>query len=391
MTWFADATRRAVVVAAAASAILLSGCALPSPQPTNTATPRPAPSPTPTATDPLAGLSVEQRVGQLFMVGTAATVAEAETVAAVRDRHVGNVFLAGRSSAGTVATAAVTAQLTALVSPESTAGLPLLVATDQEGGQVQVLRGPGFSDMPSALQQGSLDATALTGDAKAWAAELSSAGVNMNLGPVVDLIASHAAAASNPPIGVFDREFGFDPTTIVAHSKAFRDGMSAGGVHSVIKHFPGLGAVTGNTDTTAGLTDTTTSAQSDSVGIYRSEIASGADSVMVSSAVYALIDPAAPAVFSPTVVTGLLRGSLDFEGVVMTDDLSGATQVAAWSPADRAVLSIAAGCDIVLVSRTPAVAAEMIDAVVAKAKSDPEFADLVDAAAARVLTLKSAR
>ena len=391
MTWFADATRRAVVVAAAVSAILLSGCALPSPQPTNTATPRPAPSPTPTATDPLAGLSVEQRVGQLFMVGTAATVAEAETVAAVRDRHVGNVFLAGRSSAGTVATAAVTAQLTALVSPESTAGLPLLVATDQEGGQVQVLRGPGFSDMPSALQQGSLDARALVGHAKAWAAELSSAGVNMNLAPVVDLIPSPAAAASNPPIGAFDREFGFDPATIVAHSKAFRDGMRAGGVHSVIKHFPGLGAVTGNTDTTAGVTDTTTTVQSDSVGIYRSEIASGATSIMVSSAVYALIDPKAPAIFSPVVVNGLLREQLGFTGVVMTDDVSGAAAVAAWSPADRAVLSILAGCDIVLVSRTPAVAAEMVDAVVARARTDPAFAELVDAAARRVIALKSAR
>ena len=112
--------------------------------------------------------------------------------------------------------------------------------------------------------------------------------------------------------------------------------------------------------------------------------------VMMSSAIYAQLDPSAPAVFSPAVVTGLLRDELGFDGVIMTDDLSGATQVAAWSPADRAILAIGAGCDIVLVSRTPTVAAEMIDAVVAKAKSEPEFADLVDAAARRVLASKTA-
>ena len=325
------------------------------------------------------------------MVGTAASVAEDATISAVRDRHVGNIFLAGRSSAGTAATAAVTGQLTALVSPQSTAGIPLLVATDQEGGQVQVLSGPGFTDMPSALQQGTFDAATLAGHAGIWADELAAAGVNMNLAPVVDLIPSAEAAASNPPIGAFDREFGFDAATIVAHSKAFRDGMAAGGVHSVVKHFPGLGAVTANTDTTAGVTDTTTSAQSDSVGIYRSEIASGATSIMVSSATYTLIDPSAPAMFSPAVVTDLLRGQLGFTGVVMTDDVSGAASVLAWSPADRAVLAILAGCDIVLVSRTPAVSAEMVDAVVAKAQTDPEFEKLVDAAARRVVALKAAR
>jgi beta-N-acetylhexosaminidase len=212
----------------------------------------------------------------------------------------------------------------------------------------------------------------------------------MNLAPVVDLVESAEAATSNPPIGGFDREFGFDAPGIVAHADAFRAGMTAGGVTSVIKHFPGLGAVTANTDDTAGVTDTTTNAQSDSVGIYRSEIASGADTIMVSSAIYSQLDPAAPAVFSSTIVTGLLRDQLEFDGVIITDDLSGATQVAAWSPADRAILAIEAGCDIVLVSRTPSVAAQMIDAVVAKAKSDPAFATLVDAAATRVLASKAA-
>jgi beta-N-acetylhexosaminidase len=372
-------------VAISATVLMLAGCASPAPEPT--ATTLPPATPTPTASpDPLAGLTVEQRVGQVFMVGTTASGAETATLEAVRDRFVGGIFLSGRARDGAAATAAVVAQFTAVAFP----GWPLGVSTDQEGGQVQVLQGPGFSAMPSALEQGAMDAASLQSSATTWARELASAGVTMNLAPVVDLIADSAAAASNPPIGAFDREFGFDAPTIVEHADAFRAGMTAAGVTSVIKHFPGLGAVTANTDDTAGVTDTTTNAQSDSVGIYRSEIASGADTVMVSSAIYSQLDSAAPAVFSPTVVTGLLRDQLGFDGVVITDDLSGATQVAAWSPADRAILAIEAGCDIVLVSRTPTVAAEMIDAVVAKAYADPAFAKLVDAAARRVLASKTA-
>jgi beta-N-acetylhexosaminidase len=75
--------------------------------------------------------------------------------------------------------------------------------------------------------------------------------------------------------------------------------------------------------------------------------------------------------------------------VVITDDLSGAVQVAAWTPAERAILSIEAGDDIVLVSRYPQYAAEMIDAVVAKARDDAGFAAKVDAAARRVLAVKA--
>jgi beta-N-acetylhexosaminidase len=224
--------------------------------------------------------------------------------------------------------------------------------------------------------------------AQTWAGQLNAAGVNMDLAPVVDLVGSAASAPGNPPIGAFHREFGFDAATITGHADAFRAGMSAANVETVIKHFPGLGFVTANTDTSAGVTDTVTVANGVDVGIYRSEIAAGARCIMVSSAIYARIDGAAPAIFSPTVVTGLLRGQLGFTGVVMSDDLSGATQVASWAPGDRAVLAIEAGADIVLVSKDPTVAPAMVDAVLAKAEGDPAFADLVDAAARRVIAFK---
>jgi beta-N-acetylhexosaminidase len=371
----------------------LSGCAASAPKPhhtTSPATARPAPRPT-ASSDPIAGMSLQQKVGQLFMVGTQATTADSATLEAVKSLDVGNVFLAGRSHDGVAATKAIVSQFSALATPASTAGLPLFVGTDQEGGEVQVLNGPGFDEMPSGLQQGAMDPTQLKDAALGWGSQLKASGVTMNLAPVVDLIASPEAAANNPPIGGFDRQFGYDPATITSHADAFRAGMDTAGVVPVIKHFPGLGAVTQNTDTDSGVTDSTTTATSPSVGVFGTEIQHGARVVMMSTAIYTQLDPGGPAVFSPSIITGLLRQKLGFDGVVMSDDLSAAEQTSAWSPADRAVLAVQAGVDIVLISADPSLAAPMVSAVVAKAQSDPAFAKLVDDAARRVVRLKHAQ
>jgi beta-N-acetylhexosaminidase len=87
-------------------------------------------------------------------------------------------------------------------------------------------------------------------------------------------------------------------------------------------------------------------------------------------------------------VTDLLRGTVGFDGVVITDDLSGAAQVTSWSPGDRAVLSLEAGVDLVLFSKDPSVAPAAVEAVVSRAESDPAFAVRVDESLRRVLALK---
>ncbi|MEO7148067.1 MAG: glycoside hydrolase family 3 N-terminal domain-containing protein [Terrimesophilobacter sp.] len=378
------------------AALLLGGCAndarppsassTPSTPSPHATTPGPTGSPTP---NPLASLTLAQRVGQLFMVGSTASAAQPVTLDALAHRHVGNIFLSGRTSLGIDATGAVVKTFTALVNTTTTAGLPLLIATDQEGGFVQVLQGPGFSRIPSGLDQGAMSPKALLSSAQEWGGQLAAAGVNMDLAPVVDQVSSATSAPNNPPIGAYDREFGFDISTIEEHASAFRDGMVASNVVTVLKHFPGLGFVTANTDTSSGVTDTVTGPSGQNVGIYRNQIAARAPCIMISSAIYARIDGTVPAVFSRKVVSGLLRDRLGFTGVIMSDDLSGATQVLAWSPAHRAILAIEAGVDIVLVSKDPSVAAEMVDAVLAKAHSDPIFATLVDAAARKVIVLKS--
>ena len=130
----------------------------------------------------------------------------------IRRQHVGSVILTGRSHASVSATRAVSRRLQAAATAAATGGVPLVVAADQEGGNVQVLQGPGFSRMPTALTQGGWGADALKASARTWGQQLAAAGVNLNLAPVMDTVpsaarpqaptrrsASTAASSATPP------------------------------------------------------------------------------------------------------------------------------------------------------------------------------------------------
>ena len=403
-------SRRPVLLAAFLGAGSLAGCSLipgsssaggssssAKPKAPAPASPSAAPSPTAsamasataTASDgALAGWSLEEKVGQLMMVGVDATAPKDSSTEAVDTHHVGNIFIAGRTTAGGQATQKVIASFTGKVGPGTTRSTPMLVATDQEGGEVQVLSGSGFSEIPSAMDQSTQSRDQLVAAARTWGKELADVGVNMNLAPVVDLV-DIPRPSTNEPIGKWGREYGHDAATVSSQAGAFAEGMQASKVIPTYKHFPGLGRVTANTDTSAGVVDGTTNRQSDAaVGVFANAISAGAQVIMVSSATYSLIDPSAPAVFSSKIVTDMLRTEMGFSGVVITDDVSAAVQVQSVAAGDRAVQAIRAGCDIVLASADPTVAADMIKALITTAQSDPAFAARVDESATRVLNLK---
>ena len=315
------------------------------------------------------------------MTSTPATAASPATIDAIRRYHVGSVILQGRSQLGVRGTAQITGLLQANAKP------PLFIAADQEGGQVQVLRGPGFADIPTAVTQGGYSPATLKQLARIWASQLATAGVNVNLAPVADTVPD---PASNPPIGGYQREFGQTPQAVASHVVAFVQGMQAGGADTCAKHFPGLGRVTANTDVSSGVRDTVTTRHDPYLVPFAQAIDAQVPCVMVSTAYYGRIDPARPAIFSPVIVTGMLRHDLGFGGLVITDDVGAAQQVANVSPAQRAVDFIAAGGDIVLTVKVDDIP-QMTAAVVARARSDRAFAAMVDAAALRVLQAKRAR
>ncbi len=335
----------------------------------------------------LAGMSLRQRVGQLFMVGGPVTGPGAATRRAVTRDHVGNVVLTGRTTSGAAPVRGVTASMDALTTSSATAGVPLLIATDQEGGYVQVLQGPGFRRMPTALTQGGWNDLSLARHARYWGRTVRWSGVDLNLAPVMGTVAK-GFASQNAPIGRYEREYGFTPSVVARKATTVLRGFRSQDLGTTAKHFPGLGRVRANTDTTRGVTDTVTTARSSALDPFRAAVRAGTDTVMMSSAVYSRIDPDLPAVFSSKVVTGLLRQDLGFDGVVVSDDVGSAAQVQPWSPSARALMFLRAGGDIVL-TVDPALVHTMVETVTSRAARHPAMRRTVDAAALRVLTLKA--
>lgn len=350
-------------------------------KPTESTTQEPSPEPPTACLAKAESLTAEQQAGQLLMVGVSTSGLDGPTADAIRRSRAGSVVLLGSGLTSRDRAAEISAAIGVLGSVE----LPMLVAVDQEGGQVQRLRGEGFTRIPSAVEQGELEAADLREQAREWGEELRWAGVRFNLAPTADVVPEQKVS-TNAPIGRLQRHYGTDPERAAESVRAFVEGMDAAGVATSLKHFPGLGEVTENTDFAPAL-DTDTVLDDDAWATFLAGIEAGASSVMVSSAVFEQLDPGVEAVFSEPIITGILREHLGFDGVVIADDLGAAKAVADVPPGDRAVLFLRAGGDLVI-DADPALAVEMTGAIVEEMETDEGFADDVAASVARVLELK---
>lgn len=324
-------------------------------------------------------MDVAHRVGQLLLVG----VPVADPVggyAAVSPYAVGGVFLAGRSTAGvdTVRAAVDVLQYAGIAAT----GAYLHVATDQEGGLVQALKGPGFTAIPTAVEQGELPAAALAESSAVWAAELRRAGITLDLAPVADTVPDGTAQA-NPPIGASHRQYGADPASVAGAVSTVVAALEGAHMGAVVKHFPGLGRVRANTDTSTRAVDDQTTVDDPALQPFLAGIQASASAVMISSASYPQLDPNELAPFSSAVITDLLRGRLGYRGVVVSDDLGRAVAVQGRPPGQRAVDFVRAGGDLVLTVAGSDVAP--MSAALVAAAGDPGFAARVDDAALHVL------
>jgi beta-N-acetylhexosaminidase len=330
-------------------------------------------------------MTLDQRIGQLFELGLGGDRLGPTEINMIQTDHIGSVWFVATSSAGVAGIQAVTAAVQAQVSSATTANVRFFIAANQEGGLIQAMQGPGFSQIPTAVVQGTWDPALLQSRAAGWAQELRAAGINFNFAPVMDVVPP-GTDAQNQPIGALQREYGHDPATAGSHGVAFLTGMRQSGVAVSLKHFPGLGRVTGNTDFTTA-TDTTTTMSDPYLQSFGMGIAANADFVMVALALYTKIDPNHLAAFSPIVITQMLRGTMGFKGIVISDDLGDTVAVASISPATRAIDFLSAGGDMII-SKTSTPAHAMVLAVRSHAAADPTFLQRVDDAALRILRAK---
>jgi len=364
------------------------------PQPTVSATPTttvPTLTPTPTPTTctnsgVVANWSLARRAAAVIVVPTLDF--DVAGVDAELRAGAGGILFLGRASAPS--------NLAALLKPY--AGTSPLVMADEEGGGIQRLAGV-VDDFPYPQQQArTMSVSAVQALAARVGRQMRAAGVDVDLAPVLDVDDRPGPSSSNPD---GQRSFSGNAATASSYGTAFMRGLQAGGVLPVIKHFPGLGGSTGNTDVESATTQPLSSLQQVGLVPFRAAIRAGATAVMVSNASVPGLTPL-PATLSHAVMTNLLRGQLGFHGLIVTDSLSaGAVQQVPALP-EAVVRSLIAGADMVLFGSTltPAATAELrpaatlqtfnaiVGAVVQAAQTGRLSTQRLDAAVASVLSAR---
>ncbi|MCL7938891.1 beta-N-acetylhexosaminidase [Halomonas sp. ATCH28] len=235
----------------------------------------------------------------------------------------------------------------------------LLLAVDQEGGRVQRLR-EGVTRLPAMGRLGSdfalqPEVTVRLCQDAGWllGMEMAACGLDLSFAPVLDV-----DGGSSSVIG--ERSFSADPRAVARLGRAFLDGLHEAGMVAVGKHFPGHGGVAADSHHELPVDERPLEALRRHDLLPFAELAPRLDAVMPAHVVYSGFDPR-PAGFSPAWL-GMLRESLGFKGVIFSDDLSMAGAAAAGTPAERARLALAAGCDMLLVCNDRSAAREVLDA-----------------------------
>lgn len=328
-------------------------------------------------------MSVEQKVGQLLMIGYPTLEVPGEMETWIRERQIGNVILFSRNI-GSVAETFRRVRTLQRWAKEAGQPHPLLIGTDQENGVVARLM-RGATRFPGAMALGATGSPEWAG--RVYAAtgeELRAAGITVNFAPVVDVNNNPA----NPVIGV--RSFGAEPEAVGRFGESAVQGLLASGVVAAIKHFPGHGDT--STDSHEAIPvlrhDWQRLSQVELVP-FRRCIAAKAPMVMIGHVSLPTVDESgAPASISRRLVTDVLRGQLGFQGVAITDCLEMAAIANSTGVPEAAVQAIQAGVDMVLVSHTPEVQQKTYDRLAEAIRSGEIPDSRVQEAVERITGLK---
>src|SRR6266496_2310985 len=329
-------------------------------------------------------MSLDQKLGQLLVVEYLGTSYEASGLQEMVAQQFVGGFMYQESNHNFDAPYDTVGNVDALsVQATRDARIPLLIATDQEGGLVNRLYKfhgalPSAQDKAASNDPG-MALTQGTQSAK-WMLEL---GINSDLAPVVDV---HTV---DPPV-LESRMFGSDPKTVALYAGAYLNGLQDNGVIGCLKHFPGLGAVT--SDPHAGLprvNRSLTDLEKIDLAPYKLMIQKYHPAMIMSTDVLMpAIDPALPAELSYKAITGILRGELGYNGVVITDGLYMAGISDKWTLSQAAVLSIMAGDDIVEGPYTPSLVANVVTALKQAIRQGRLTIDRINQSVQRILLMK---
>ncbi len=293
--------------------------------------------------------NLDQMLGSMLMLGFRGSDLEENDpfLAMIRDGKIGNVILFDRdvseNAARNILSPAQLAMLTGKI--RKAAAKPIFIAVDQEGGQVRRLKAQkGFFDLPSAQFMGQGNPRATFDLADEAGAEMARLGINLDLAPIVDVDTN----PFNPAIGRLGRAFSSDAQNVARHALAFGLGLAKNGVAPALKHFPGQGCA--NVDSHLGQTDVSQCWNPEIDLLPYAEIfrQGWPGAVMTGHLFLRNLDAGQPATFSRKIITGLLRESLGWQGVVISDDLQMKGASEGRKLKELMALAIDAGVDILL-------------------------------------------
>jgi beta-N-acetylhexosaminidase len=380
----------------------LSGRAEPSPEPTVTPeqTPTPAPSdtPEPTATAEMAPataeewverymalMSTQEKLGQMVMFGFSGTSDVTSTFREIWSAYgVGNAVLYGTNikSANSDGGFGLCADLTEMIAQRVGTPVPPLIAIDVEGGSVVRFR---WNPQPvSARSLGRRrDADYAFEQFQTIGAKLASVGINMDLAPVLDV--------SENPMDTFleTRIISEDASITAAIGSSIVDGLHAGGCLSAAKHFPGHGGTIEDSHAVTPTVDKTLEElQSYDFVPFTSAISTGVDAMMIAHVLYPALDETDIASMSEPIITGLLRGQMGFDGIVVSDDFRMEGLTTRYEIGDAAVRFILAGGDIIMCGAQSDKQQAIVEALAAAAEDGRLTPERIDESVKRVLLKK---
>ena len=334
------------------------------------------------------GEPLRKKLGQMIMLGFVGQTIPDSLLADLSTRNLGGIILS--TGNGNMVSRAQIEQL--ITNIKNSSQTPPFIAVDQEGGMVARLNASdGFASTYTAFQLGttfaSLDST--RAEASLMASWLKTCGFNLNFAPVADVDVNPVS----PAIGYYGRSFSADPMTVAAHDQVFVDEFHNQNIITSLKHFPGHGSA--STDSHLTLPDITHTWSSAELTPYRQLMQTNSvDMVMIGHLYNAFLDSVYPASLSHSTVQGLLRDSLHFGGVVITDDLYNMQAITDnfgfWDAAEH---SINAGVDILLyVDNTlngASLCRQLVDTLESKVNRGLIAESRIDEAYSRILQLKN--
>ena len=299
--------------------------------------------------------SLDYKIGQMFMIGFKGLEVDKNSpvIKSIQNQYIGGIILFDYDvqQADHSRNISNPSQLKKLTSDLQTASkTPLFIAIDQEGGKVCRLKEEyGFTSIPSAAELGQSTPKETYEYALKNADQLKQMGININFAPVVDINTN----PDNPVIAGKERSYSPDPEIVYEHAKAFINAHKSKNIMCCLKHFPGHGS--SKADSHVGFVDVTQTWDDSELLPYTKLFNQGYDGAVMTAHIYnSRLDDKYPATLSKATVTDLLRDKLEFNGLIITDDM----QMGAISKnygfeaaIERAVL---AGCDIILLANNSA-------------------------------------